>query len=327
MTLLLAGFFGGVAFGWASLKTNLCVMGGITDIVLARDWRRFRAWLLAAAVALAATEALRLAGLVHLTGTLYLDAGFGWVAAAVGSVLFGLGMTLAGGCAHRNLVRLGAGSAKALAVMVVMTACAWLVLRGPLAPLHKELAALANPLLDAESQSLAALIAPQHESTARSALAFGLAAILLWICFKDDWFRRSRRDIAAGIAIGAFVAYGWTASSAFGTAPESFNFVLPLAAAGGPFAIAAVPGVVVGAFLSVAFPWRFRIERFAGRRDAAHNLVGAALMGTGGALALGCTIGQGVTGLSTLATSSFIAWAGLIAGALLGVRYLESSVR
>ena len=66
---------------------------------------------------------------------------------------------------------------------------------------------------------------------------------------------------------------------------------------------------------------------FRSRRDAAHNLVGAALMGTGGALALGCTIGQGVTGISTLAASSFIAWAGLIAGALLGVRYLESSVR
>jgi uncharacterized membrane protein YedE/YeeE len=86
----------------------------------------------------------------------------------------------------------------------------------------------------------------------------------------------------------------------------------------------AVPGVVLGAFLAVAWPWRVRFEFFADARDAARTVAGAALMGLGGATALGCTIGQGVAGVSTLAAASLLAWAAIVAGALLGVRYLES---
>ena len=333
----IAGFAAGLVLGFAGLRTNFCVMGAITDIALIRDWRRFRAWLLAIAVALAATETLVLAGLAHVEASAPVAPTFGWLAAAVGGLAFGFGMVLAGGCGQRNLVRLGAGSMKALAVVVVMAAFAHMAIAGALAPVRLWLMAAANPLpaLDIASQDLPALLTPPGETAdgARTALAYGLALLLAWVCFMDATFRASARDVTAGVIVGLLVAFGWAITSG-ADAPESLNFAVPLGDAaalalgeGGRagFALMAVPGVVLGAFLAVAWPWRLHVEFFADARDAAHTVTGAALMGLGGATALGCTIGQGVAGVSTLAAASLLAWAAIVAGALLGVRYLEAA--
>lgn len=332
----IAGFAAGLVLGFVGLRTNFCIMGAITDIALIRDWRRFRAWLLAIAVALAATETLVLAGLAHVEASAPTAPSFGWLAAAVGELGFGFGMVLAGGCGQRNLVRLGAGSVKALVVVLVMAGFAHLAISGALAPARLWLMAAANPLpaLGIASQDLSVLLTPPGEaaSGARTALAYGAALLLGWLCIMDATFRASTRDIAAGAAIGLLVAFGWAMTSG-ADAPESLNFAVPLGDAaalalgeGGRvgFALMAVPGVVLGAFLAVAWPWRVRFEFFADARDAARTVAGAALMGAGGATALGCTIGQGITGVSTLAAASIIAWAAIVAGALLGVRYLEA---
>lgn len=336
-TIQIAGFAAGVVLGFAGLRTNFCVMGAVTDIALMRDWRRFRAWLLAIAVALATTETLVLAGLAHVEASAPAAPSFGWLAAAVGGLGFGFGMVLAGGCGQRNLVRLGAGSVKALVVVVVMAGFAHLAISGALAPARLWLMAAANPLpvLGVASQDLSVLLTPPGEPAAgvRTALAYGAALLLAWLCVKDATFRASARDVAAGVVIGILVAFGW-AMTAGSDAPESLNFAVPLGDAaalalgeGGRagFALMAVPGVVLGAFLAVAWPWRLRLELFADARDAAHTVAGAALMGLGGAMALGCTIGQGITGVSTLAAASIITWAAIVGGALLGVRYLQAA--
>jgi uncharacterized membrane protein YedE/YeeE len=339
-TIQIAGFAAGLVLGFAGLRTNFCVMGAITDIALMRDWRRFRAWLLAIAVALAGTETLILAGLARLDASAPTAPSFGWLAAGAGGLAFGFGMVLAGGCGQRNLVRVGAGSIKALVVVLVMAGFAHLAVFGALAPVRLWLMAAANPLpaLDVASQDFSVLLTPAGETAkgARAALAYGSALLLAWLCFKDTSFRASARDVTAGAVIGLLVAFGWAATSG-ADAPESLNFAVPLGdaaarALGGldgeggraGFAFMAVPGVVLGAFLAVAWPWRVRFEFFADARDAARTVAGAALMGLGGATALGCTIGQGVAGVSTLAAASLLAWAALVAGALLGVRYLEA---
>jgi uncharacterized protein len=324
---LLAGFGGGLGLGWVALRANFCVMGGITDILLMGDGRRFRAWLLATAIAVLGSEGLRLLGLVHLEGTSYLSPSFGWLAAAAGGLLFGFGMTLAGGCVQRSLVRLGAGSPKALLVIAMVALFAYLTAQGALAPMSRFVTGFAHILATSPGQDVASLLAPAFKLSAsvlRSGIALLLGGALLWVCFGNGNFRASRRDIGAGAAFGLAVCIGWLITSESGAKPDSFNFVTPFGALTASFGAAGALGLVAGAFLSVAFPWRVRVEWFADATDAFHHAAGGALMGIGGTLALGCTIGQGVTGVSTLAFGSFIAWAAIIGGAVLGLRYLEA---
>jgi len=317
----------GLALGWVALRANFCVMGGITDILLMGDWRRFRAWLLAIAVAVLGTEALRLAGWVRLDGAPYLSPAFGWMAAAVGGVLFGFGMTLSGGCVQRSLVRLGAGSPKALLVIATAALFAWLTARGPLAPLRQWLMEFANPLEAIPEQSAVPLLTPMLDlptPTMRTAVALVVGTALLGFCLHGKNFRASPRDWGAGLAFGIAVCFGWLITSQASSTPDSFNFVKPLSDLAWDFGTAGTLGLALGAFLAVGFPWRVRIEWFADASDALHHATGGALMGVGGTLALGCTIGQGVTGVSTLAVGSLIAWAAMVSGAVLGLRYLEA---
>lgn len=324
---LLAGFGGGLALGWVGLRANFCVMGAITDILLMGDGRRFRAWLLAIALAVLGTEGLRFLGLVRLEDTPYLSPSFGWLAAAVGGLLFGFGMTLAGGCVQRSLVRMGAGSPKALLVIAMVALFAYLTAQGPLAPAREFFAGFAHILATSPGQDVASLLAPTVQlpaATLRAGIALLLGGTLLGVCFGNGNFRASPRDLGAGAAFGLAVCLGWFVTSDAGAPPDSFNFVKPLGELTPSFGTAGALGLVLGAFLSVALPWRVRVEWFADATDAVHHAVGGALMGIGGTLALGCTIGQGVTGVSTLAFGSFVAWAAIVGGAVMGLRYLEA---
>lgn len=78
--------------------------------------------------------------------------------------------------------------------------------------------------------------------------------------------------------------------------------------------------MILGSLLFALLARRFRIEWFVDLRDFLFHLIGAVLMGVGGVLALGCTIGQGVTGVSTLALGSFIATASIIFGSALTLK-------
>jgi uncharacterized membrane protein YedE/YeeE len=160
--------------------------------------------------------------------------------------------------------------------------------------------------------------------------------VLLLFCFRDGAFRGARREIAAGLILGGLAVPGWLITAAEGqgfAAHASLNFVLPLAAgglalfgqpAGGAgFGLALIAGAVLGAFVMAKATGTFRIERFAGASDRRRHLVGAALMGTGGGLALGCTVGHGVSGVSSLALTSILVFFAIAAGGVAGVRYLE----
>jgi uncharacterized membrane protein YedE/YeeE len=129
----LGGFAIGLVFGAVVQRTNFCTMGGISDLVLMGDGRRFRAWLLAIAVAIIGTQTLHFAGLIDINKSIYLSANLGWLGAIIGGAMFGFGMTQTGGCASKTLVRLGAGNLKSLIVMVVLGIFAYMTLRGLLA--------------------------------------------------------------------------------------------------------------------------------------------------------------------------------------------------
>jgi hypothetical protein len=162
---------------------------------------------------------------------------------------------------------------------------------------------------------------------------------MLIFCFKSATFRSSIVDVVGGLVVGLAVIGGWVvtgiiAADEFNPVPlssitlvaptgDSLQYLMTYTGATVNFGIALVGGIVAGSFLMAVITGQFRIEGFADRSDLVRNLVGAALMGAGGVMAMGCSFGQGVTGMSTLALGSAIAWVSIVAGGYLGVKYLE----
>lgn len=339
------GFAIGIAFGAVTQRANFCTMGALSDIVLIGDYRRFRAWMLALAIAILAAQALHLAGAVDLDRSIYLSPSLGWLGATLGGLAFGFGMTLAGGCASRTLVRLGAGNLKALVSILVLAIFAYMTARGLIGVVRVRVIEATNLPLDrlgAAHQGLPNLLVALtglDPGLARALAAAMIAGGLLWYCLKDRGFRSSPRHLGAGLAIGMLVAAGWLVTGLAGrdefepTPLASLSFVAPVGdglqylmtytGATLTFGSAVVGGVILGAFLAALGSRTFRLEGFADQADLIRHLAGSALMGTGGVMALGCTIGQGITGLSTLAGGSVLALLSIIAGAIWGLRYLE----
>ena len=346
-----AGFAGAVVLGWIVARANFCTMGALSDIVNMGHWGRMRMWLLAIAVAIVGSTLLAYSGQVDLAKAVVRRPTLPWLSLGVGGLAFGVGMTLAGGCANRNLVRAGAGSVRSLVVLVFLAIASYMTLKGLFGAWRARwLDPVAIPLGERgfADQGLGTLLARATGMDADTAL-LGAAAVvvlpLLVFVFKDARFRANRLQVLAGIAIGALVVGGWyvTGHLGFGENPEtlenvffatntrtleSFSFVAPLAfglellmlwtdaSLHLTFGIASVLGVVAGSALHALSSGSFRWEGFASVADLRNQLVGALLMGFGGVTALGCTVGQGISGLSTLAIGSFIAMAGIVSGSV-----------
>ncbi len=344
MIVGIGGLIIGLVFGAVVQRTNFCTMGSISDLVLMGDGRRFRAWMLAIAVAIIGTQILSFADVIDINKSIYLTSNFGWLGAVVGGLMFGFGMTQAGGCASRTLVRLGAGNLKSLLVTLVLGIVAYMTLRGLLALVRLQIETtnidltkhgLANQNLGEMAGATLGLSA----GTARAIAAAVLALAFLIFCFKDADFRKSPANIVAGLVIGLCAVGGWYVtgvlaaddfnptqlSSITFVAPvgESVQYLMTFTGATINFGIAVVGGVILGSFLMAMATREFRVESFVDSNDFLRHLVGASLMGAGGVMALGCTIGQGITGMSTLALGSLIAWLSILSGGYLGVKYLE----
>ena len=332
----LAAFFVGMVFGAIVHRTHFCTMGAIADAVLFGDGRRLRAWLLAMAIALIGTQAFEIFDLIKLHSTFYRTSDILWLGAILGGLSFGFGMTLTGGCVSRNLVRLGAGNLKSLIVLLVLGISAYMTMNGLLALPRLQIEGIGK--IATEDQGLAPLLGVDAPLTFVAAAT--LAAVIIAFCLRDPKFRASKKDVTAGLFIGGLIPVGWLITGLLGADdfdPEplaSFSFVAPIArslvylmtypAAPISFGIAAVGGVLSGAFLASRFDGTSRIEGFSGIDDLVRHLIGAVFMGVGGVLGLGCTIGQGVTGVSTMAIGSILTTLFIMAGGVLGVRYLES---
>jgi uncharacterized protein len=357
-TLVVAGgFVLAFIFGAVANRTNFCVMGAVSDVVNIGHWGRMRMWLLAIAIATLGASLLAATGQVDLGKSVAQRTQIAWLSLLVGGFTFGVGMTLSGGCANKNLVRLGGGSVRSLVVLVFVAIAAYMTLKGLFGQWR---ASLLDPVafnLGAwgwKDQSLATLVARiggVEPKTALLATAVVLVAALAAFVFKDARFRANVPQIAGGATIGALIAAGWYVSGhlGFGENPdtlehvffatnsrtiESMSFIGPLAyglellllwtdkSLHLSFGIASAIGVVLG---SAAYAWRagtFRWEGFASLTDLRNQLVGAVLMGFGGVTALGCTVGQGITGVSTLAIGSFIATGAIVAGSVATLKYM-----
>jgi len=339
------GFGLGIIFGATAQRTNFCTMGALSDIIFMGNWDRFRAWLLAIAVAILCSQMLHLTETINLNKSIYLTTNLGWAGAVLGGALFGFGMTLASGCGNKTLVRLGAGNMKSLVVFIFMGIFAYMTLRGFIGPARVELEGMT--IIDLKAKGFSSQGMPEFlsafigvsENTLRWILSIGIAGGLLIFCFKDKEFRSQPFHIAAGFIIGFLVPAAWYLTGVIGnddfdpTQLASFSFIAPtgdsiqylmtFTGATINFGIATVGGVIVGAFLMAKARGQFKIESFTTTDDFVRHLIGSAMMGVGGVLALGCTIGQGITGISTLAIGSLIAVTSIIFGAVWGLKYVE----
>ncbi|MBI4724157.1 MAG: YeeE/YedE family protein, partial [Rhodomicrobium sp.] len=328
--LPVGGLIIGIFFGAIVQATNFCTMGSISDMLTFGDSRRFRAWVLAAALALLGAQILVAYGLVPISKSMYLAPTLNWAGNIVGGLLFGFGMVLAGGCASRNLVRVGSGDMRSLVNLLVVGIFAYIAIGGLLGPVRASLeSATAIPLAPygVQTQGAGDLLA--------AAFSLPPASISLWVgvviagvfivwCFASKAFATSPKNILSAIGIAASVLAGWILTgfayddmAATPVAPISLTYVRPTgdaieylqrytARATPGFGVASVAGAILGAFLVAIATGRFHFSTFASASDMMRNLGGAVLMGVGGVMALGCTIGQAVTGVSTLAVGSFI---------------------
>lgn len=355
--VLWGGFALAFVFGAVAHKTNFCTMGAISDVVNMDHWGRMRMWLLGVGVAMIGSNLLFAAGQIDLAKSVYLRPTLPWLSLLLGGTLFGIGMTLTGGCVNKNLIRLGGGSVRSLVVLVFTAIAAYMTLKGLfgqwratwLDPVNIDLAGIGM-----SDQSLASLVAkasglPAGYATVATALVLGGA--LLAIALAERRFRSNAVQLIGAITLGAVVVAAWylTGHLGYGENPEtlenvffatntrtleSISFVAPTAyslellmlwtdkSLRLSFGIVTVLGVVTGSLAYALVSRRFIWEGFASFGDLRNHLIGAVLMGFGGVTAMGCTVGQGMSGLSTLAIGSLLAVAGIVTGAIATMKYM-----
>jgi uncharacterized membrane protein YedE/YeeE len=347
LAFALAFVFGAVAY-----RVSFCTMGAITDIVNFGDWRRMRMWLLAIAVAIVGTAALQSAGLIDTAKTIYTNGKVPWVSHLVGGFLFGFGMTLASGCGSKTLIRAGAGNLKSVIVLMFLAAAAYMTLKGVFAPWRANGLDTIRWDLGATTSDLPTLaMSAGIGAAARLWLPVVVALALAAFIFANRDFRTTPELIVGGLVIGAVIVGGWYVSGHLGYLPEdpqtleerfvatdsgrmeSYSFVAPTAyllellllwtdqSRLLTFGIAGVLGMLAGSAAVALGTRTFRWEGFASVEDIGNHVVGAILMGFGGVTALGCTIGQGLTGVSTLAVGSILSLGAIIVGSVMAVKY------
>ncbi len=337
------GFAVGILFGAVANKTNFCTMGAVSDWVNIGSKDRLRAWFLAIGIAILSTQLLEARGLIDLDQAIYRTANLGWLGHIVGGFLFGVGMTLASGCGQRTLVRLGGGNLKSLLVVLLLGLTAYMTMRGLLALVRVNAIEVTNIDLaasDIPNQGIDTLVAQAAGLDNASVAAWIVAALLglglIAFAFAGKSFRRSFDNILAGVVIGLIIPAGWYITGVVGfddfepVRMESYTFIAPtgeslmylLTFTGSTinFGVAAVFGVILGSFLYVMLTGKFRLETFTDRGDMLRHIFGGIAMGFGGVLALGCTIGQGVTGMSTLALGSLLSLISIIFGSALTMK-------
>jgi len=287
----------------------------------------------------------------------YRSANFIWLRHLLGGLIFGAGMTLASGCGNKTLVRLGEGNMKSLVVLAIMGICAWFMLFTNLSyngflqwmlPLSIDFS-----LRDIPSQDITAVVFGLAGLEWGATHGFGVALLvglplLFWIMKARD-FRQNLELLIAGLIIGALIVVAWYITAGpgglllmeelafmddppFFTGAQSLTFIGPtghiaqylkegFAAIFLTFGVATVAGVILGSFLYTLLFRKIRIEWFVSWNDFLIHAAGAAMMGIGGVLAMGCTIGQGISGVSTLALGSILTILSIIAGGAATMKY------
>ncbi|TCP42454.1 YeeE/YedE family protein [Rhodovulum marinum] len=330
----LIGLVTGCVLGLAARLGEFCTLGAIESAVYGDDQRRLRTWGVVLGTGIAATYLLAATGQIDLAKTPYHAIAWNPLASILGGGLFGYGMALAGNCGFGALARFGGGDLRSLVVVVVISIFGFVTLSGPLSPLRD----WAFPQIPATEMQGFAHLAERALGLPALLVALAVAAGFLAWGLSHAPLRDDPRRIGWGVAVGLAIAgalWGMTYLNdvSFGAVDvEGHTFTAPLgrtlmwlmtSSAGGlSFSVGSVLGVLLGAWIGSWRKGSFRWEACEDPRELGRQVAGAALMGIGGVVALGCSIGQGATAFSTLAYSAPVTLAAIAAGALLGLKRL-----
>lgn len=351
-SVLWAAFAVSLAFGFIAQRTHFCTMGAISDIVNMGSWVRMRMWGMAVGVAILGFHGMAWLGWIDPARTIYASGRIIWLSALVGGAMFGFGMVLASGCGSKTLVRIGAGSLKSLVVFFVMGFAAFATMRGFVAVARVQTVdRIAFDIQTGASipEWLSHLAGGSTPLVVMSFAAVVALALIGWALLSAEF--RTANNLLAGFGIGLVITAMWWVTGRLGFVPEhpetleavylatnsgrmeALTFTAPMAYTLDwliyysdtskllTVGVVSVFGVVVGAWVQSMLDRSFRWEGFRSTQDTALHLTGAACMGVGGVTAMGCTVGQGLSGLSTLGLTSIIAVAGIVAGSLAGFRF------
>ena len=348
----------GFILGFVVCKTNFCTMGAVSDWVNIGDLSRFKSWMLASAIAIIGVTVFEFMSYIDLNDSRipYRNSVFLWPRYIIGGVMFGVGMTYASGCGNKVLIRVGGGNLKSIVVLLVAGLMAYIMTRTDfygvifhswMNPISPDLA-----VLGIDDQSLPTIISfiTSSSNTAYYKLIIGLLTglAILYYIFRSGTFVKNMDNVVGGFIVGSVVALAWylTGSSLGdewietnnfldsplpGVGVQSFTFINPMGESiiylsqsanmyYLTFGVTALLSVILGSFVYSIMSKNFRIEWFKSKEDLKRHIIGAVLIGIGGVLSLGCTIGQGVSGVSTLALGSFVTLISIVIGASIAMK-------
>ena len=358
LKLLLYTAILGFILGFIVNKTNFCTMGAVSDWVNIGDLNRFKAWMLATAIAVLGVSILEFIDIINLDASRppYRDSVFFWPRYLIGGLMFGVGMTLTSGCGNKTLIRLGGGNLKSFVVLLVAGSMAYLMTRTDFYGLifHSWMSPISPDLakIGIADQSLAAIFSAFLIFENLEIFSFSLGiiislAIFIFIIKAGDFFN-NLNNLLAGLTVGITVVLAWFLTGGDlgkewiesvefmdnpipGVGVQSLTFINPMGetlifASNGAdlyyltFGVTILLAVIIGSFTYAIISNNFRFEWFVSFQDFLRHIFGGVLIGIGGVLSLGCTIGQGVSGVSTLALGSFLALASIILGAAITMK-------
>lgn len=338
----------GLLLGAVAQATRFCVRGGIADSVTFGGHSRLFAWLASIAAGAVLLQGMIAFGVFDATRALAWSERLPWFSCLAGGFLFGIGMMVAPGCPQRCLVKAGSGDYTAALTLLVIAVTGIMTLRGVLAVPRTSLFDAFSVSLG-KPQDLGTLLGGAVGLSA-GAMRAALTVLLVAAVGATGWKLRGRIETAQwlggiGVAVVLALAFWLTGRVGFvaehpetldaawlgtqGRRPEGLSFVSPLANTldllmlwtdrntVATFGVILALGVVVGSFISSRIRGDWVVESFRTTNDLMAVLGGGALMGFGGVTALGCSVGNGVTGAALLSTGSLLAIVGMVAGTVL----------
>lgn len=338
-TVALIGLVGGIVLGLAARIGRFCTLGAIEDYLYANDDRRLRMWAVAIGVAVIGSHVAMALGLLDPASSAYLAQTWNPIGSIVGGLMFGYGMAISGNCGYGALARLGGGDLRSFVIVLILGLSAYVAMSGPLAYVRVWVFPVEMDVSDPQSISMLA-----ERMTSVPAWLFGsvIGGALLVFALASQRFRNSPSQVLWGAAVGMAILSGWLGTSwvatyGFDGEPvQTHTFAAPLGdtifylmTASGTtlsFAVGSVSGVLIGAFLGSWSKGHFRWEACEDPRELKRQMLGAAIMGPGAIIAVGCSVGQGISAFSLLAYSAPVAFAAIFAGAALGLRQLVSGL-
>lgn len=318
------GLIIGIVFGMIAQKKQFCFSGSIKDYILTKSTKRASSVIMAMIVAIISTALASAYFEFDVTESTYYRDNINFISIIIGGCLFGAGMMIADGCANRHLIKFAQGDSNSLIALVFMGIFAFATTKG-------FIYGFLDPLVNNETLINFSAAIGNIQMNIYLVLAI-LVAILIFM------LKKSKRvfSLYDGVLIGLLVAIAWSVTAVLGEESmertinlSGVSFVYPTAKSIElfsyfevnelTFGICLIIGVLIGAFSMSKMNKQYSFGCTANQNinRAKYNMIGGAMMGVGGILSIGCTVGQGLTGLSTLAFASFIAIVSIFVSALI----------